>query len=92
MFRRVKGDVWGDETWSLVRSKLTFRSARAKLSQNEEWRMKSEELIFTKINLYFITFPRQVFVGIFHIIFPTKENASGIIIFMKPIHHIADWD
>ena len=52
--------------------------------------MKSEELLLTDFNLYFITFPRQDFVGIFHIIFPTKENASGIIIFMEPIHHIAD--
>ena len=54
--------------------------------------MKSEELVLTDFNLYFITFPRQLFVGIFHIIFPTKENASGIIIFMEPIHHITDWD
>ena len=67
MFRRVKGDVWGDETWSLARSTLIFRSARAKLSQNEEWRMKSEELTFTLFNFSFITFPRQDFVGIFHI-------------------------
>ena len=74
MFRRVKGDVWGDETWSLARSKLSFRSARAKLSQNEEWRMKSEESVFTQFNFYFITFPRQVFVGIFHVIFPLKEG------------------
>jgi len=35
--------------------------------------MKSEESVFTLFNLYFITFPRQVFVGIFHIIFPTEE-------------------
>ena len=67
MFRRVKGDVWGDETWSLVRSTLSFRSAKPKRWENEEWWMKSEELTFTLFNLYFITFPRQVFVGIFHI-------------------------
>ena len=74
MFRRVKGNVWGDETWSLARSKIRFRGARAKLSQNEEWRMKSEELVLTDFNLYFITFPRQVFVGFFHVIFPLKEG------------------
>ena len=73
MFRRVKGNVWGDETWSLARSKLTFRSARAKLSQNEEWRMKSEELVLTDFNLYFITFPRQVFVKIFDVVFPSID-------------------
>ena len=50
MFRRVKGYVWGDETWSLARSKLRFRGARANLSQNEEWRMKSEESTFTVLN------------------------------------------
>ena len=64
MFRRVKGYVWGDETWPLARSKLTFRSARAKLSQNEEWRIKNEESTFTLFNLYFTIFPRQVFVNI----------------------------
>ena len=73
MFRRVKGDVWGDETWSLARSKLTFRSAKDKQWENEEWWMKSEELVLTDFNLYFVTFPRQVFVGIFHVIFPTEE-------------------
>ena len=36
MFRRVKGNVWCDETWSLVRSKLTFRSAKPKRWENEE--------------------------------------------------------
>ena len=49
-------------------------------------------MVFTQFNFSFMHFPRQVFVGIFHIIFPTKENAPGIIIFMEPIHHIADWD
>jgi hypothetical protein len=73
MFRRVKGYVWGGETWSLGRWKLMFRGARAKLSENEEWRMKSEESAFTQFNISFITFPWQVFVGIFHI-FPTKER------------------
>ena len=65
MFRCVKGDVWGDETWSLAQSKLTFRGARAELSQNEEWRVKNEESTFTFFNFSFITFPRQVFVNIF---------------------------
>jgi len=54
--------------------------------------MMNEESVFTLFNLYFIPFPRQVFVGIFHVVFPTKDNASGIIIFMEPIHHIADRD
>jgi hypothetical protein len=67
MFRRVKGNVWGDETWSLARSKLTFRAAKPYGWENEEWWMESEELVLTDFNLYFITFPRQVFVGIFHI-------------------------
>ena len=40
--------------------------------------MKSEELVLTDFNLYFITFPRQLFVGFFHVIFPTEENAVGI--------------
>ena len=80
-FRRVKGYVWGGETWSLARSTLRFRSAKDKRWENEEWWMKIEESNLTDFNLYFITFPRQHFVGIFHIIFPTKENASGIIIY-----------
>ena len=36
--------------------------------------MKSEELVLTDFNLYFITFPRQLFVGFFHVIFPLKEG------------------
>ena len=67
MFRRVKGNVWCGETWPLARSKLTFRAAKPYGWENEEWWMKSEELVLTDFNLYFITFPRQVFVGIFHI-------------------------
>ena len=67
MFRRVKGHVWCDETWSLARSKLTFRTAKPYGWENEEWWMESEELVLTDFNLYFITFPRQVFVGIFPI-------------------------
>ena len=63
-FRRAKGYVWGDETWSLRRSTLSFRSAKAMLSQNEEWRMKSEESCFTQFNFSFITFPRQDFVNL----------------------------
>ena len=74
MFRRVKGDVWCDETWSLVRSTLIFRSAKPKRWENEEWWMKIEEWFFTLFNLYFITFPRQLFVGFFHVIFPLKEG------------------
>ena len=64
MFRCVKGYVWGDETWSLARSKLTFRAPKAYFSQNEGWRIKSEKSVFTDFNFYFITFPRQVFVKI----------------------------
>ena len=36
--------------------------------------MKSEESCFTQFNISFITFPRQVFVGFFHVIFPLKEG------------------
>ena len=36
--------------------------------------MKSEESVFTDFNFSFITFPRQVFVGNFHIVFPKKEG------------------
>ena len=35
-FHRVKDHVSGDETWSLGRSELRFRGAKAMLSQNEE--------------------------------------------------------
>jgi len=51
MFRRVKGNVWGDETWSLTRSKLTFGAAKAKRWENEEWWMMNEESVFTLFNL-----------------------------------------
>ena len=74
MFRRVKGDVWGGETWSLAQSTLSFRTAKPKRWENEEWWMKSEESVFTLFNLSFITFPRQLFVGFFHVIFPLKEG------------------
>ena len=30
-FRRVKGDVWDDETWPLAQSKHTFRDVKPKL-------------------------------------------------------------
>ena len=72
MFRCMKGYVWGDETWSLARSKVRYGGEKPKLSQNEEWRMESEESVFTHFNFSFITFPRQVFVGFFHI------NSVGI--------------
>ena len=64
MFRCVKGYVWGDETWSLARSKLTFRAAKAKRWENEEWWMKSEKPVFTDFNFSFVTFPWQAFVKI----------------------------
>jgi len=35
--------------------------------------MKSEEAVFTDFNFSFITFPRQVFVGIFHVVFQQKR-------------------
>ena len=65
MFRRVKGYVWGDETWSLAQSKLTFRAAKAKRWENEEWWIKGEKPVAKDFNFSFITFPRQVFVNIF---------------------------
>ena len=37
--------------------------------------MKSEELVFTDFNFSFITFPRQVFVGFFHVVFQKGGNA-----------------
>ena len=41
-----------------------FGDAKAYLSQNEEWWMKSEKSVFTHFNFSFITFPWQVFVNI----------------------------
>jgi hypothetical protein len=49
----------------LAQSKLTFRAAKPKRWENEEWWMKGEKPVFTDFNFSFITFPRQVFVNIF---------------------------
>ena len=76
-FRCAKGYVWGDEIWPLGRSKLIFHGARAKLSQNEEWRMKSEKSSFTQFNI-FCHFSQTSFCRDSLHYFPTEINAAGI--------------
>ena len=81
-FRRAKGYVWGDETWPLARSKVRYEGEKPKLWENDGWWMKSENPVFTHFNFSFITFPRQGFVGIFHV-FPTKERPPASFFFWR---------
>ena len=43
--------------------------------------MKNEgrRVVFTDFNFSFVTFPRQVFVGFFHVVFQKGGNAVGIM-------------
>ena len=85
-FRCAKDHVSSCERWCLRRWKLTFHAAKPKWWEKIEWkimkwRMKNEgwKVVFTDFNFSFITFPRQVFVGFFHVVFQKGGNAVGIM-------------
>ena len=65
MFEAMKHGLWRGQPLGLAVRKHSFR------------KMKNEESTFTDFNFSFTTFPRQVFVGIFHV-FSSERNAVGI--------------